>query len=66
MERLKTWLGVQKAEKIEKVTGSRDDKGEHTSGAKAHDDFMTLMPGIMLAAARYPQPTLNRVFPPHA
>ena len=27
---------------------------KHASGAKARDDYMTFMPGIMLAAARYP------------
>jgi hypothetical protein len=36
---------------------------EFSAACKAHDDCRTFMPGMMLAAAMYPRPTLKPSFP---
>jgi hypothetical protein len=57
---LRTFFNRSRTTKfVRKNSGSGE---KHTSEAKAYDDYMTFMPGIMLAAARYPQPTLRQSF----
>ena len=56
------WYGIAPSVLGFAATWDQRRRKDAPQGLKVHDDYMRFMPGIMLAAARYPRPTLKKSF----